>query len=229
MHRNGLRAAMNSGCIALLASALIACGGGGESAPSTAASVGSGGATGSGTSNTAPTIQGQPGSSALVGQAYSFQPVASDANGDALTFSVTNLPSWASFDPSTGRLSGTPAVADVATITNIRITVSDGATTAALGPFSIAVTQSASGSALLSWTPPAQNTDGTPLVDLAGYRVLYGQSAAELTQTVSITNSSLSSYLVENLTPGTWYFAVAAVNAAGILSNPSSVASKTIT
>lgn len=234
MHRSSPLRTANVCLVAALASALMACGGGGDSTESSSAPT-SGGAgagvdsSGAGTANAAPTIQGQPLTSVLVGQAYSFQPTASDADGDTLTFSVANQPSWVSFDAATGRLSGTPTAADVATATNIRITVSDGRATATLGPFSIAVAQAAAGSALLSWTPPDRNTDGSTLTDLAGYRVLYGLSATSLTQTISITNASLSSYLVENLTQGTWYFAVVAVNSLGIAGDPSGTISKTIT
>ncbi len=48
-------------------------------------------------SNAAPTISGAPATSVMVNQAYSFQPSAADANGDALTFAISNRPSWASF------------------------------------------------------------------------------------------------------------------------------------
>src|SRR5262245_28788244 len=59
--------------------------------------------------NTPPTISGMPAPSVTSGQTYSFQPSASDANGDALTFSISNRPAWASFSTSTGLLAGTPA------------------------------------------------------------------------------------------------------------------------
>src|SRR5690606_25063873 len=47
--------------------------------------------------------------------------------------------SWASFDASTGRLQGTPGSAHVGTHSNIRISVSDGGTTASLPAFSVTV------------------------------------------------------------------------------------------
>ena len=37
-----------------------------------------------------------------------------------------------------------------------------------------------SGSATLDWTPVTQNTDGTVLTDLAGYKVYYGTSRTTL-------------------------------------------------
>lgn len=84
------------------------------------------------------------------------------------------------------------------------------------------------GTATLSWLPPSQNTDGSAVTDLAGYRILYGKSASSLDQTVSINTISITSYIVENLSSGTWYFAVVAINQLGVESNLSNVGMKTI-
>src|SRR5690606_25379922 len=63
--------------------------------------------------NQPPEISGDPPASVLAGEAYSFQPEASDPDGDAVGFSIRGKPSWASFDTLTGRLSGTPDGSDV--------------------------------------------------------------------------------------------------------------------
>ncbi len=178
--------------------------------------------------NRAPTISGNPSSGVLVGAVYSFQPSASDPDGNTLTFSITNKPAWATFSTSNGRLSGTPAAGDVASYAGIVISVSDGTATASLPAFAIAVTQSASGSAQVSWTPPTTNTDGSALTDLAGYRIAYGRSSSALDQDASLTNAGLTSYTVNNLTSGEWFFAVYAVNSQGVESDISNIASKTI-
>lgn len=209
--------------ITLALTVLSGCGGGGDEGT---AQSGSGGPTG----NAAPTIQGQPSGSVQAGQAYTFTPSASDANGDTLTFSVANKPAWADFNSSTGRLSGTPTAADIATYSNISISVSDGQASAALSAFAISVVDvaSATGTATLSWTPPTENSDGTALTDLAGYQVYYGQSQDDLNRTVTLNNASLSTYVVENLGSGTWFFALVAVNSQGTTSVFSGVATKTI-
>ncbi len=181
-----------------------------------------------GTSNSAPTISGTPLSSVAVGTAYAFQPTASDANKDTLTFSITNKPSWASFSTSTGKLSGTPTASNVGSTSNIVINVTDGKATASLPAFSLAVTQIGTGAATLNWTPPTRNTDGSTLTNLAGYRVNYGQSASSMTQAVQISNPGMSSYVIENLSPGTWYFGIKAYTSAGSESPLSNVASKTV-
>ncbi len=76
--------------------------------------------------NRAPTISGTPATTVTVGQSYSFTPTAADADGQSLTFSIVNKPTWASFSTDNGRLSGTPAAADVGVHTGIVIRVSDG-------------------------------------------------------------------------------------------------------
>src|SRR5689334_2578290 len=90
-----------------------------------------------GPTNHAPTISGSPNGSVLQGSAYAFTPAASDADGDSLTFTISGKPSWASFNASSGRLSGTPSAADVGTYSNIQIGVSDGSTSANLAAFAI--------------------------------------------------------------------------------------------
>ena len=178
--------------------------------------------------NRAPTISGSPLTSILALAGYAFQPSASDPDGNTLTFSIQNRPAWATFSTSTGRLSGTPAITDVASYSNIVISVSDGTATASLPAFSLSVLQVANGSATVSWTPPTSNTDGSTLTDLAGYRVAYGNSSTDLDQSQALNNPGLTSYTVGNLAPGTWFFAVFAVNTSGVESGISNIATKTI-
>jgi hypothetical protein len=179
-------------------------------------------------SNRTPTISGTPGTTAMEGQAYSFQPSASDPDGDTLSYSISNKPSWASFSTSTGRLSGTPGTGTAATYGNITISVSDGSLSASLPAFSITVQQVASGSATLSWSAPTLRTDGTPLSNLAGYRIHYGNAAGEYSKKVTINSAGVTTYVVENLGPGTWYFVTTAFDSTGAESDYSNVASKTI-
>lgn len=176
----------------------------------------------------APTISGTPAVGVIVGNAYSFQPTATDAAGKALTFSITNTPSWATFSTSTGLLSGTPGAGAGGSYANIVISVSDGSTSASLPAFSIIVSAAAAGSVTLSWTPPTQNTDGSPLTDLSGYVISYGTNASSLSQQITLSNPSLSTYVVPGLSAGTWYFAVKAVTSSGADSGFSNTASKTI-
>ena len=84
------------------------------------------------------------------------------------------------------------------------------------------------GSATLSWLPPTTNTDGTPLTNLAGYRVYWGLSQGSYPNSATLSNPGLTSYVVSNLSPGTYYFVATAYNSAGVESTFSGAASKTI-
>jgi hypothetical protein len=222
---------------------LHACGGGGGS---TAASTDGGGGTsvtpppsnppgnggGTGTTNTAPTISGAPATQVTAGTAYTFTPTANDAEGNTLTFSITNMPAWATFSTSNGRLTGTPSAAG--SFANITISVSDGTNTASLAAFTVTVNAvattppPATGNATLAWMPPTTREDGSVLQNLAGYRIRTGSSAGNYSNTIDVTNPGLTTYVVENLAKGTWYFVVSAFDAAGVESALSSPVSKTI-
>jgi hypothetical protein len=181
-----------------------------------------------GTRNRHPTISGSPPASIRIGEAYLFKPNASDPDGDTLTFSIVNKPSWAHFDPTTGRLGGTPQEGDASIASNIQITVSDGRKEAALPEFSITVNQLAMGTATLTWLPPTENADGSVLTDLAGYRIYYGRGSDALDQVITIDNPGLTSFVVENLSAATWYFSMTSVNSSGVESERSEAASKTV-
>jgi hypothetical protein len=178
--------------------------------------------------NRAPTISGTPITSILALLPYAFTPRASDPDGDALTFSIQNKPAWATFNTTTGRLSGTPTLADITSFGNIVITVSDGSATASLPAFGISVLNSATGTATVGWSAPTENTDGTSLTDLSSYRLVYGQDPEDLGQSITIGNANTTSYTVEDLTPGTWYFGLRAVNSTGVESAVSNLGTKTI-
>ena len=178
--------------------------------------------------NAAPTIAGTPPTAAREGQSYDFRPTAADANGDALTFTIANRPPWASFDARTGRLFGTPGVGTVGIYRDIAIRVSDGTLVSALPAYSISVEQASLGSATLSWMAPTQRIDGTPLANLAGYRIRYGTAPGSLSNQVQIPNPGITSCVVENLPPGTYYFVAIAYDSLGLESAPSATVSKTI-
>jgi hypothetical protein len=179
--------------------------------------------------NQAPILGGQAGEYARVGETYSFQPEARDPEGDPLRFSAVNLPPWASIDPTNGRLSGTPGPADEGVYESIVITVSDAVRSTQGEPFSITVIgAAATGVASLRWEAPPAKLDGSPLDDLAGYRILYGRSSENLDLSILISDPAVTSYEIGSLTPGIWYFAVVAVNAGGLEGPPTTITSKSI-
>ena len=219
-------------CLICVASiALTACGGGSRSpsvidradaSPSIAATG----------ANDAPVISGKPLPTAVVNVPYVFRPDAQDPDGDVLVFEIAGKPSWATFNPATGELSGTPAAGTTGTYTDIVIFASDGDLKTALPSFTIKVTESSAtgstSSASLSWSAPTQNQDGSPLTNLAGYRIYYGTSASNLSKRVVVGNPATTRAVVQNLTRGTWYFAISAYTQTGAESSRSNVVSKVI-
>lgn len=177
-----------------------------------------------------PTISGSPRTTATAGQAYTFTPSASDPGGATLTFSITNKPAWASFNTSTGALSGTPSAANVGSYANILITVSNGSRTASLPAFAITVAAAVvqTGSITLSWQPPTQRTDGTALTTLAGYRVYYGTRSGSYSNSVTVANPGIASYVVDAVPSGTYFVVLTAFDANDIESGYSNEATVTI-
>lgn len=173
------------------------------------------------------TLQGTPPTSVTAGNTYSFQPKAS-ASSTAIAFSISGQPTWAHFDTSTGALSGTPSTLDEGTTGHIVITAGNGTSTASLTPFSIQVIAPASSTATLSWTAPTENTDGTPITNLAGYRILYGTDPSALTKTITIAGANSTAFEISGLVQGTYYFAVVAYDSAGLDGDQSMLAIQSI-
>jgi hypothetical protein len=89
--------------------------------------------------NRPPVIEGLAKKSISLYNQFTFQPTASDIDGDDLTFSIQNKPSWAEFNSTTGLLIGQPSV--IGTDNNITISVTDGKLSTSLASFSIEVTE----------------------------------------------------------------------------------------
>jgi len=175
---------------------------------------------GSTTTNSAPVISGAPAASVVVNNGYMFQPGAADADGDPLTFSISNKPRWAVFNNSTGRLSGTPVNADAGTYSNIVVAVSDGTATAALPAFSIRVDTATgtTGSFSLHWNAPVARADGTPLslADIDGYRIYYGSSPGAYKQSVNIADGRALTATVNNIPAGAYYVVMTTYDVKGL-------------
>lgn len=173
----------------------------------------------SATSNRVPTISGTASNSIEAGKPYAFRPKAYDADGDVLTFTISGKPAWASFDRSNGTLHGTPGAADAGSYANIVIAVSDGKSRKALPAFTLTVTPAATRSVTVKWHAPTQNTDGTPLTGLSGYKVFYGTASHQYSMSMYLAGADTDSVVVEDLAPGTYYFSVQAVNSSGVASS----------
>jgi Putative Ig domain len=182
--------------------------------------------------DTPPVLSGKPAATATVGRAYSFTPTARDPNGLKLIFLIWGKPAWLNFDKATGRLYGTPTAAEVGKYGPMGIEATDGYYQSSLPGFAVTVpSQGASlppSAVTIAWTPPTENTNGSTLTNLAGYHIYYGTNQSNLNKVVDITNPGLASYVLSDLTSGTWYFALTSVNAAGVESVRSSVISTVV-
>lgn len=175
--------------------------------------------------NNAPTIDGVPANAVAQDTIYSFIPSASDPDSDPITFSISNSPAWASFDVTTGSLTGAPTSADQGIYSDITISASDGNNTSDLGPFSIEVVQMATGSLTLAWLPPTNNVDGSPLNDLAGYRLKWGTQSGDHPNVIEIDEPEISRFVIENLVPGEYFILLSAIDTSNNESTASNEAS----
>lgn len=169
--------------------------------------------------NSAPVVSNSPATSVNQGSAYSYTPAASDPDGNTLTFSITNRPGWASFSSSTGRLSGTPNNANVGSTTGIVITVSDGAASTTIGPFTLTVVNindaptitgtpstSVTEGKLYSFTPNASDIDGNSLTFSVSGKpswLSFNTSTGQLSGTPSSTNVGSTGLITISVSDGT--------------------------
>ena len=123
-----------------------------------------------------------------------------------------------------------PNAADVGVYDGISISVTDGVDTVSLAVFSIEVLakNSSTGSVTLSWTAPSENEDGSPLEDLSGYRIYWGTTSGNYSNSLTIDDTGLTTYVIDNLAPGTYEFVATSFNAAGVESDYSNAATKTV-
>jgi uncharacterized OB-fold protein len=181
--------------------------------------------------NQAPVISGTAPSTAAVGESYSFTPVANDADGDNLSFSISEQPDWASFDSQTGTLEGIPETADLGSYNDITITVTDGANTSTLTAFSITVeTAPEVGSVTLNWDAPLEREDGKTLSpsEIEGYRIYMGDSADTLELVMDVSDNTISQYKLNEIAVGTHYFSVSVYDVEGNESNLSNIVKHTV-
>ncbi|MEM9385222.1 MAG: putative Ig domain-containing protein [Pseudomonadota bacterium] len=109
--------------------------------------------------NQPPTISGAIPAAVQEDEAFQFVPNASDPDGDALTFTGTNLPGWIAIDGNTGVLSGMPTNDDVGVFSELGITASDGEDTASIGPFDLEVVN-VNDAPTISGAPPTALNEG---------------------------------------------------------------------
>uniref|UniRef100_E6XGC6 Outer membrane adhesin like protein n=1 Tax=Shewanella putrefaciens (strain 200) TaxID=399804 RepID=E6XGC6_SHEP2 len=145
--------------------------------------------------NGAPTISGTPALSINQDTLYSFIPTATDTAGDTLTFSITNKPTWATFEPATGALTGTPTNADIGITNGIVISVSDGTLSASLPAFSITVVN-------VNDAPSITSVAITTATQDVAYSYTFVASDADTGDVISLSAVTKPSWLTFNAASG---------------------------
>jgi len=85
------------------------------------------------------------------------------------------------------------------------------------------------GQALISWTPPTLNDDGTPLTDLTSYEIWHGCIQSGAYDTVEVIPAPASTHVASGLPDvGSCYFAAKATNSLGVSSIFSNEATRTM-
>lgn len=142
----------------------------------------------------------------------------------AVTWSTTPAATScaATATPAKADWTGTKTAAGTATLTAVSATTS----------FQLVCSWPGDTTAIVTWTAPTTNTDGSALMDLAGFRVQWGRTTgdANMDQTVYLSDPKLTSWTSPALTPpAQWFFGVKAFNSLGLESTLSNVSSKTTT
>jgi VCBS repeat-containing protein len=144
--------------------------------------------------NDAPVISGTPTTSLEQDVAYSFTPTATDVDtADVLTFSITNKPTWASFNTATGALTGTPTHADAGVSGAIVISVSDGTANASLPAFDLEVISTIDPLQPVVTPPATLELDATGLFTPVTVRQLLGLSPSATQADIDLILKGLAS------------------------------------
>ena len=130
-------------------------------------------------------------------------------------------------DNSAPSIEGSPA-AEVTAIDNYSFTPTASDPNDDVLVYSIIAKDTTYGSVTLSWTAPTENEDGSVLTDLGGYRLYWGKTRGNYTDSVTIDNASITTYVVDNIAAGTYEFVGTSFNAAGVESRYSNPATKVV-
>ena len=80
----------------------------------------------------------------------------------------------------------------------------------------------------LTWIVPTQNELDEPLTDLAGYNIRCWADAGRYTNTIHVSDPTVTSYVIEELAPGKYFCAISAIDKDGDESALSIVVAKSV-
>lgn len=84
------------------------------------------------------------------------------------------------------------------------------------------------GKVTISWLAPTENEDDSPVSELAGFAIHYTKREGHDPVTVYVNDPTVTSYTIENLAPGEYYFSISAIEKDGGKSDWSNVIAKTV-
>ncbi len=142
-----------------------------------------------------PVITSTPGTTATVGEYYSYRITATDADGDDLLYLYYDGPNWMNFNGNTNTVSWTPVLQQVGISHSVQLRVEDGNGGLAIQQFSIFVNPSTQNNApIIVGDIPAQTEDedaATWTIDLTQYESDTEDSSTDLDWSVSDYDSDL--------------------------------------
>lgn len=80
----------------------------------------------------------------------------------------------------------------------------------------------------MTWAAPQTKADGSASTDLVGFRIYYGIARGNYSQSVLVSSPSTLTYSIPNLSTGTYYMVVTALDASNNESPPSAEISKIV-
>ena len=137
--------------------------------------------------------------------------VIASGSSVVLNWSSTQATSCAASGGWAGDLpvSGSQTVGPLTANTTFTLGCTDGSETAIQ-----MLTVSVSGLLALNWQAPTENVDGTPLTDLASYRIYYGEGSRNYFETVNVADPAALMHSF-TLISGSYYVAMTAIDVDG--------------
>lgn len=135
---------------------------------------------------------------------------------DSTTQNLTATATWSSSNTTVAQISNAAGSQGLATGIAAGTTMITAISGGFSGTATLSVTSAAgtgAGSVSLAWYAPTEHIDGSPLIDLSGYRLYVGSSQRTYTQVFDIGNTS--TYTLSNLAAGTYYIAVTVYTSTG--------------
>jgi len=147
--------------------------------------------------NVAPQITSSPATNATVGAAYAYRVMATDANGDTLSYSLTQAPAGMTINATTGQIAWTPASAQTGTQA-VTARVADPGGLAATQAFSINVVGVANVAPQITSSPATNATVGAAYAyrvmatDANGDTLSFSLTQAPAGMTINATNGQIA-------------------------------------